>query len=364
MSRRVLIPAACVIPTIGIALFAGCSAEPLPQDLCHWLDDPNSCYATFSADVKAHCGTAIAQPVDANVEVLNETSGAFGARDTLDICVLNAGGTIIFDPPLDITTFPPTSVAFTITDQQGVSCGSGSYGGEFNYSLTVEKIDLKEDGCDDNWTGGEAKLADDITGGTFAVTQGEDRAAFDVSCPNGGDSFRFSTYNVSDAVVNDSGDLAPGACPSCAPLLPRAEFVSSPGVASLVSANSKAGYVRLRVYYPATSETSAAPTTLTDCPSASATSSSSSGTTPADGASDLNKAQCENPKNFIVEYFSCSIPAPPSPCEDGAKNNDETDIDCGGSTCAARCAAGLACKDASDCQSGSCALNAGVKQCS
>ncbi len=277
---------------------------------------------------------------------------------------MNAGGTVIFDPPLDVTTFPPASVAFTITDNQGETCGNGSYSGEFNYSVTIEKIDLNEDGCDNNWTG--TKLADDITGGTFAVSQEPGRAAFNVSCPNDGGNFNFSTYNVSNAVANSDGDLAPGTCPSCAPLLPRAEFVSSPGVASLVSANSKAGYVRLRVYYPATPETSdTSSTTVTECSSSSSSSASTTSASSSSGGATRNDAQCElgDQPNYIVEYFSCSIPAPPSPCEDEVKNNDETDVDCGGSTCAARCAAGLACKDGTDCQSSTCSLNAGVLQC-
>lgn len=41
-------------------------------------------------------------------------------------------------------------------------------------------------------------------------------------------------------------------------------------------------------------------------------------------------------------------------CNDGVQNNSETDIDCGGSFCAARCIKGQKCWTGSDCQSGQC----------
>eukprot|EP00854_Cymbomonas_tetramitiformis_P002776 gene2777-3559_t len=45
-------------------------------------------------------------------------------------------------------------------------------------------------------------------------------------------------------------------------------------------------------------------------------------------------------------------------CEDGVANQDETGADCGGPTCAARCAAGLRCAAGSDCLDGVCAATA------
>jgi hypothetical protein len=49
---------------------------------------------------------------------------------------------------------------------------------------------------------------------------------------------------------------------------------------------------------------------------------------------------------------SCVKAGPPS-CADRARNGDETDIDCGGSTCH-ECAGGAACATAADCQTGAC----------
>ena len=50
------------------------------------------------------------------------------------------------------------------------------------------------------------------------------------------------------------------------------------------------------------------------------------------------------------------LPYPPvqaASCSDGVKNNGESDIDCGGASCA-KCGTGKSCTVASDCQSGVC----------
>jgi len=41
-------------------------------------------------------------------------------------------------------------------------------------------------------------------------------------------------------------------------------------------------------------------------------------------------------------------------CGNGARDADEADVDCGGNTCAARCAVGQQCAAAGDCASGRC----------
>lgn len=43
-------------------------------------------------------------------------------------------------------------------------------------------------------------------------------------------------------------------------------------------------------------------------------------------------------------------------CSDGVKNQDETDVDCGGSKCG-KCDNGKACNVASECFSGECSSN-------
>lgn len=46
-------------------------------------------------------------------------------------------------------------------------------------------------------------------------------------------------------------------------------------------------------------------------------------------------------------------PVEPPSCEDGVRNGSETDVDCGGDTCAP-CARGMSCEEASDCATGEC----------
>jgi hypothetical protein len=41
-------------------------------------------------------------------------------------------------------------------------------------------------------------------------------------------------------------------------------------------------------------------------------------------------------------------------CSDGAKDYDETGLDCGGPSCTSKCPAGQGCSQGSDCTSGSC----------
>jgi hypothetical protein len=41
-------------------------------------------------------------------------------------------------------------------------------------------------------------------------------------------------------------------------------------------------------------------------------------------------------------------------CEDEMLNNGESDVDCGGGNCEARCSSGKTCRDYSDCKSGVC----------
>jgi hypothetical protein len=50
-------------------------------------------------------------------------------------------------------------------------------------------------------------------------------------------------------------------------------------------------------------------------------------------------------------------------CNDGSANGDESDVDCGGHTCGPRCALGKHCSVAADCQSGNCQVTNGVGTC-
>ncbi|MCA1664624.1 MAG: hypothetical protein LC659_10205, partial [Myxococcales bacterium] len=59
-------------------------------------------------------------------------------------------------------------------------------------------------------------------------------------------------------------------------------------------------------------------------------------------------------------YRNGHLPMMSDACTDGAEDGDETGIDCGGPTCAARCAVGQGCGAPIDCASGVCNRVAGV----
>jgi hypothetical protein len=48
-------------------------------------------------------------------------------------------------------------------------------------------------------------------------------------------------------------------------------------------------------------------------------------------------------------------------CDDGNKNQDETDVDCGGSNCTEKCAINKNCSTNADCKNNNC--HQSVKQC-
>lgn len=299
----------CIVAFVGLpaALLSaqGCSDAPDLEDLCTWLSSPTNCAVRFADDVETRCGAAYVEgstlPADA--------TGYFLSREELEICVRTAGGQVIFDPPLDMAAFPPTAVSFKMLDALAAPCGEGFYGGTHNFSITIQPLDLNDAGTlppDSGLPG------DHVVGGTFASTT-TDGNAFDVTCPGGQESHHFSTLLVQK-------------CPDLDPYLPRAYLESSPGIPPTDTSVGADGYVRLRVVYPP----------------------------PDPGIPGSAPRE--------VEYFSCTIPAPPHHCQDGIRNAGETDIDCGG-TCANRCADGMSCFEASDCLSGICDYEQGIQMC-
>jgi hypothetical protein len=276
----------------------GCSDEAAIENLCGWVGNPDNCYRAFAEDIGDRCGRA----GQGSAPV-----GGFLARDKLDICILSEGGQVIFDPPLDLAAFPLKTAAFKLIDGNGAQCGSGSLGGELSFSVTVDGFppDGGAPGAGGAGAGGGAG-GEVVKGGTFTSSKAPDRDVFDVSCPTG-EAHHFDRLQI-------------GECPEYAALLPRAELESSAGGIDIP------GHVVFRVFYP-----------------------------PIEGA-------LEGAAPTVVEYFDCSFPGAPKPCEDGVRGGEETDVDCGGSTCAA-CQEGQGCIQGSDCASGVCALEMGLKKC-
>ena len=300
MLRRA-IPLVALVATPFI-LAPACSAELPIENLCGWLSDGNNCLSRFASDVGSRCGNDF---VEGNDPIASAT-GTFLARDKLDICVKNLGGQVIFDPPLDVTTFPVTSVGFKMLDAFATECGSGSVANNLSFVITINPVDAND-------AGPAGPLPDDVTGGTYTSESPADRQAFDVTCPYGGETHHFNVLTFQK-------------CPGSEKFLPEAIIDSSPGNPESANVPANPGYVRLRLVYPPDDPTAA-------------------GATPR-----------------VVEYFNCLIPPPPPPCQDTVQNGNETDIDCGGS-CPAKCAQGQKCLDNVDCITGNCGFNGGFKQC-
>jgi hypothetical protein len=302
MVRRALALLAFAAPMAAFSASQGCDTEPLPQNVCNWLADSNNCYARFSDDVGDQCGDPF---VEGN-EPVNSATGFFAARDDLSICIKNAGGQVIFDPPLDVAALNTAPLGFSMLDQKAVECGTGSFTSERSYAITINAVDAND-------AGASAPIDDHITGGTFTAEAPADRAVLNITCAGGQETHNFNFFEVDK-------------CREFEDFVPRAVYDFSPGIPESAGQVAVPGYVRFRVEYP-----------------------------PADPA-----ASGAAPRT--VEYFNCLIPAPPPPCQDTVRNNDETDIDCGGS-CPAKCTEGQGCNINEDCQSANCGLNGGFQQC-
>jgi hypothetical protein len=307
MLRRAIACAALLSPLAVAIIVQGCGDTPLPEDICNWLKDSNNCYSRLANDIGSVCGYDYV----AGNDPLASATGFFQDRDDLTQCILDQGGQVILDPPPTFDMFPLETVSFSALDFFGVECGVFTMANQASFSVTINGVDATDAGTITNPDG--SALTDDITGGTFSVTTTPTTDQIDVSCPGGNETHNFDTNLLSK-------------CAEVAPLQPFAIVESSPGSPETPSSAGLAGYIRFRVQYP-----------------------------PVDPAA-------ANAQPRVVEYFNCSIPAPPPPCQDGTQNGDETDVDCGGS-CATKCAEGLKCLVDADCLGANCGLNAGLKQC-
>ncbi|WP_437661652.1 hypothetical protein [Sorangium sp. So ce1182] len=353
--RRYVMLAAAVSPLLATAAAVtvpGCGEEF--ENICAFLQDPNSCYADFHREIGDRCG------IQGDGQTLK---GSFASRETLDVCFLTSGGQVVFDPPLDIAAFPPTTVSFKRIDAQARECGAFTYSGEFTYSVTINPCGEPENAggaggalpqCDDgsgNDGGGSAGGGDvgsggsagggdvgsggsagggggsagasgavSVIGGTVTITTPEGRDTLDVSCADG-TSHHFNRIDAEKKCSDQVG------------LLPKAVLEASPGnqpppTTDPAETEEFAGFIKFSIHYP---------------PSSAAGGSST--------------------KADTVNYFECSIPAPAPLCSNGEKDGLETDIDCGGTLCKKPCEDGQSCASDSDCQSDSCDVEDGFLKC-
>ncbi|CAN95164.1 MULTISPECIES: hypothetical protein [Sorangium] len=310
--RRYVLLAAAVAPILAVTAAVsvpGCSEEF--ENICAFLNDPDSCYHAFQSETAAGCWTPGAG---------NGPSGAFASRDKLDVCFLDEGGQIVFDPPLDIAAFPPKTMAFKRLDRTAAECGSATFSGEFSYSVTVQ-VPCTADEID----GGVAACADagaDSTikiGKTITLATPEGRSTLDVSCTNGS-SHHFNRVDIQECATEGQDQLQPRA------VLEANAGNQPPPDADPTMTGDYAGSVKLSVHYPQSNS-------IVEF--------------------EKGKTRVEQPP-VVVEYFNCRIPAPAPLCFDGEKDGLETDIDCGGTLCTKRCEESQSCALDSDCATGTC----------
>jgi hypothetical protein len=272
------------------------------EDLCGWIGDENNCYRRFATNVGETCGT---------FDLSAGKPGQFYTRDKLDVCVLESGGQVVFDPPLDVTQFPVTKASFAFITDQGEVCGAAAIAPDGAMAITVSSAPPVEDGGKCEQDGGTSPdggplPGSEICGGTFSAKPVTARELVDTSCP-GGETHHFNRLQLAK-------------CPEYASLFPRAEIESNPGSINIP------GFVRFRIFYP-----------------------------PTAGALENQQAQG-------VEYFNCVIPGGVPPCGNGVQDSTEADIDCG-ATCPDKCLPSQKCKINLDCVTQTCSLVNGLKQC-
>jgi hypothetical protein len=287
---------------LGAVLSGGCDSPTQFDDFCGFLRDPENCFREFFIDVGARCG------VGEGVQ-----TGEFLARDKLDLCVLSQGGQVVFDPAIDLAKPPPNNEAplkVKIINVDATECGVVEFRAKYDFSVTINAAPLPPNTD-------PADLPEEyVVGGTFDVEGGKASDTLNVTCPSTNpdlfvgatESYTFNRLQLAD-------------CEELQPVAPQAELEFNPGG---VDVN---GVIRLFVFYP-----------------------------PIDGS-------LENASPVPINYYECVIPAAPPPCLNGIKDGAETDIDCGGSFCEARCFESQGCITNSDCANDQCVLVNGLKQC-
>jgi hypothetical protein len=285
---------------LGATLAGGCDSPTQFDDFCGFLRDPQNCYREFFIDVGARCGAGE-----------GVRTGEFLARDKLDLCVLEEGGQVIFDPAIDLTQPPPNNEAplkVKIINVDATECGVVEFRAKYDFSVTINAEPVPPNTDPDD-------LPEEfIVGGTFDVEGGKASDILTVTCPSqdlfvgATDTYTFNRLQLAD-------------CEELQPVAPQAELEFNPGG---VEVN---GVIRLFVFYP-----------------------------PLDGA-------LENASPVPINYYECIIPAAAPPCLNGIKDGAETDVDCGGSFCEARCLESQGCITNADCANDQCVLVNGLKLC-
>jgi hypothetical protein len=343
--------AVAALPFALAGLVYGCSGGPATEDMCAWLQNPTgtNCVAEFHEDIQDKCGGPD----------LATVTGAFGSRAMLDMCILTSkGGSVAFDPPLDVTKFPPEKgVNMKILNPDGSDCGTIGYSSLYAFSVLIAAPPpamgagggSSSASSSTGFGGAEESSESHYTQGKIQIsyTEGADNS-IDVACPApdkpAADTIASNEshhFNLNQVLSSDPKS----GCPGYSQIVPQAILELDPGGVN------RNGSLRLRIQYPPELTASGA-----------GGGSTTGGTTGTAGFVTVPPQ--------VVYYFNCSIPAAPLVCANGLKDASETDVDCGGIEttpgCPARCADGQQCVTSCDCDATTdCLIDAksGMKKC-
>ncbi len=352
--RSLVLFAAIALPIAGVALAYGCSDEPQVESLCTWVSDPGNCYRAFREDVVdagTDCKPAGKPTPIIPGQSLGTTNGAFLTRDKLDTCIINEGGSVTIDPPIDLTMWPPdpfaqpTQYKITFKDDRGSECGKATYTSPHGFSYTIDAPPdagaslIQGDGGTDVDASADVDAGDagvKYAYGTFTEVNQPGRDTVDTTCPSG-EAHHFVLEEVTSETPGLDGG-AVSACPAFKDIVPQALFyVETGGI-------NQSGGVSFSIVYPPINQ-------------------------PLPSNAEPQTAPHVNPD--IVTYFNCSVPAAPITCQNGVQDGSETDVDCGGpitdvgDKCPARCVMGQLCLCDLDCDTGTCAVDTmtGMRTC-
>jgi hypothetical protein len=231
--------------------------------------------------------------------------GSFKTRDALDTCILNVQNGAEYEGG-QVVFEPALDLAALPPETQSFTFikNDGTTCGTARFASKYDfSIAITGDPVPEGGTS-----EDLVEGGSYDQTGLEGRDVLDVTCPSGSEYY-FDRLQITK-------------CRQYEEILPHAEMDINPGAVGIP------GVVRFRVFYP-----------------------------PVEG-------ELADAAPYEVEYFECIIPPPPDPCEDGAQNGTETDVDCGGPDCGRKCDDDQKCTSDQDCRDGlTCRLVEGLKKC-
>jgi hypothetical protein len=335
--------------------------------------DPDNCYREFRAGMLADdagpselapgCTFRGTQPTPVDDRAhppAGVSNGTFQTRPMLATCVIDSGGSVTFDPPINLAGYPPslqsTPVTYTMTlaDAFGVPCGTAAYTSPHGFSISIAAPAGAGGGGgaggasglvlpDAGHGGSDGGFHATPTFGTYTQTIAPGRDAFDVTCPSG-ENHHFN-LDEAEGVTVAAGKTA-SACPSYESLVPSASLQIDPGGVG------RPGAVSFAIVYPDVAASAVYPPFQASAE--------------ADASFDPNAKDVPPPETVV--YFNCTIPAASPLCMDGMKDGPETDIDCGGPSvngCPARCEGGEACNCNGDCASNLCFVDPmnGMRRC-